>query len=79
MTEPLVIDTEAILAELRAQSQSARGISAEARAYILEYYPQFAELRQCSRFVEIVNQKFGTRLNKSAVQAFYQNNKETRC
>lgn len=75
MTDPLIIDTEAILAELRAQSQSARGASEEARAFILEYYPQFAELRAGSRFVDIVNQKFGLHLNKAAVQALYQRSK----
>lgn len=77
MLEQLVIDTEAILAELRRQDRTSRGINPEARDYIRSYYPQFAELRAVGRFVDIVNQRFGLKLSKAAIQNVYQKQKGT--
>jgi len=75
MTDPLVIETEAILAELREKNTSSRGISVAARNYIVKYYPEFAKLRAVPRFVEMVNQVFQLHLSRYAVQNLYQQHK----
>lgn len=68
----LDIDTEAILAELRAQASRTRLRHApeEARSWIRRYYAEFAELRQVNRMLDILRERWGVCVSRNDVQQF---------
>lgn len=65
MDGSIVIDTEAILAELR---KTAGPLPESVREYIFRYYPEFAALRQVDRLVQLVQERFGIEITKARMQ-----------
>ena len=68
MNNSIVVDTEAILAELR---KSSGPVPDDVREYIFRYYEQFASLRQVDRMVDLIREMFGFEITKVRIQGTF--------